>query len=405
MEESILRSERVLIGLFLLLLMIIPSLIIFAIGIQSHAAVVTQTKAYSPSQIASNPIVIDSDADFAALGATGVGTRADPYVLENLYISTIGTCITVTGTTSFFRIYNCILESDPNSPVIQFNDVENGQIVLCEIVGGSSGVEFLSAVDCTIANSTIYQCWYGIRLNLSQNCTIAYSRIFNNHRGLLFDSGEFTQVESNTIYSNNENGLEFAWTTNNNTVVGNRFGWNGMSGFLQENALDHGEDNHFDDGVSRGNSWSDFNGTTPYSILGTSGNNDSFPELLEDNNVPYIYEHMDTAIDVETTGNILAWIVSDEFPHQYRIEIDGNPLISSSWNGDSIRVSLDELPVGSYLYVVTVSDAAGNHANDQVYVNVVSFVLGGIGTELVMIASGLTVAIFLVMMLIIKKLS
>ena len=114
---------------------------------------------------------------------------------------------------------------------------------------------------------------------------------------------------------------------------------------------------------------------------------------------------MDTAIDVETTGNVLTWIASDEYPDRYRIEIDGYLLSSSSWNGDPITTNLDALSVGSYSYVITVYDAVGNSVMDTVYVSVVSFVLGGIGTELVMIASGLTVAIFLVMMLIIKKLS
>jgi parallel beta-helix repeat protein len=353
----------------------------------------------------SGPIVIDSEADFVALGASGVGTRADPYILEDLYISAIGSCITVTGTTSFFAIYNCILESDPDNPVIRFNNVENGQVVLCEIVGGSSGVDFLSAVDCTISNSTVYECWIGIHMDLTQNCTIAYSRIFNNHRGLLFDSGEFNRIENNTIFSNTENGLEFVWTANNNTVVGNRFGWNGGAGQSQENAYDHGEDNRFDDRVGQGNAWSDFNGTIPYSILGTSGNNDSYPEFLIDTTSPIISEHPDTVIDVETTGNELTWIVSDEFPHRYRIEVDGNTLISSNWNGESITVNLDSLTVGIYMFVALVYDASGNLASDAVPVNVVSFVLGGIGTELVMLASGITVAIFLVVLLVIKKLS
>jgi parallel beta-helix repeat protein len=353
----------------------------------------------------SQPIVIDSDADFVALGASGVGTRADPFILENLYISTMGTCISVTGTTSFFMIFNCILESDPNNPVIQFTNVENGRIVLCEIAGGDSGVNFLGTVDCTISNSTIFDCWNGIHFDLTQNNTIASSRIFNNHRGLRFASGEFTRIENNTIFSNTETGLEFIWTTNNNTVVGNSFGWNGVSGQTEGNAVDHGEDNHFDDGIGRGNAWSDFNGTTPYSISGTSGNNDSYPELLEDETEPFISDQLDTAIDVETIGNVLTWTASDEFPYRYRIDIDGNTLTSSSWDGGPITVELDTLVVGSYMFMAVVYDAAGNFASDTALVNVVSFVLGGIGTELVMIASGLTVAIFLVVMLIIKKLS
>jgi len=405
MEEQILRSKRVLVGFVLVIMILVPILFLFVGEKQSQTLIVSQSRVHSPAQILTQTIVIDNDVDFVALGATGVGTRSDPYVLEDLVMSTIGSCIIVTGTTSFFRIYNCILEADPNEPVIQFDNVENGQIILCEIKGGLSGIQFLSSVDCTVSNTTIYECWIGIQMGLTSNCTVAFSRISNNHRGLLFDSGEFNRIENNTIFSNTENGLEFAWGVSNNSVVGNRIGWNGVDGPGEENAIDHGEDNHFDDGISRGNEWSDFNDTTPYTILGTSGSNDSYPVLLSDNIEPVISDVMDTAIDVETTGNVLTWIASDEYPDRYRIEIDGYLLSSSSWNGDPITTNLDALSVGSYSYVITVYDAVGNSVMDTVYVSVVSFVLGGIGTELVMIASGLTVAIFLVMMLIIKKLS
>jgi len=386
-------------------LILVPSSILLTQAVQSKSIIITDTQAFTPSQILTEPIVIDDETDFVALGATGVGTRSDPYVLDDLVMTTIGTCITVTGTTAFFMISNCILESDPTEPAVQFNDVENGQVDQCEIVGGSSGIQVLSSIDCSITNTSIYECWIGIQMDLVSNCTIAYARIFNNHRGLLFDSGEFIRIENNTIFSNTENGLEFAWGASNNTVVRNEIGWNGVDDQNPENAVDHGEDNHFDDGTGQGNEWSDFNGTTPYLISGTSGTNDSYPTLLEDNIIPVIVDVADTAIDVETTGNILTWIVRDDYPDRYTIEIDGNLLSSSSWSGDPITVNLDPLDIGSYVYDIRVYDAIGNIAGDTVNINVVSFVLGGIGTELVMIASGLTVAIFLVVMLIIKKLS
>jgi parallel beta-helix repeat protein len=283
--------------------------------------------------------------------------------------------------------------------------VEHGEIFQCEIADGASGIEFLQTTDCSVSNTTIYGCWIGIHMDLTQNCTIANSSIFNNHRGLFFDSGEYTRIENNVIHSNAENGLEFVWPTNNNTVIGNRFGWNGVSGQTEENAVDHGEDNHFDDGIGVGNAWTDFGGTPPYTIPGTSGNNDSYPELLEDNVNPVISDVSDTAIDVETNGNILTWNAFDEYPFHYTIHIDGVPIVSSIWIGEAITYNLDSQPIGTFVFTVTVFDAAGNDATDVVYVTVVSFVLGGIGTELVMIASGLTVAIFLAVMLIIKKLS
>jgi parallel beta-helix repeat protein len=339
------------------------------------------------------------------LGATGVGTRVDPYVISNLVISATNSCISVTDTTAYFIIFNCILDSGPDDPAILFDNVENGQVVLCEISGGTSGVEFLDSLDCSLLNNTIYGCWIGIHMNMAVNCTTAFSKISSNHRGLLFENSSYMEVANNSIYSNSVNGLEFAWLADNNTVIGNSFGWNGVIGDLEVNAVDHGNNNRFDDGISIGNAWTDFNGSTPYPILGTTGTNDSFPELLEDTVNPVIRDQRDMVIDVETTGNILTWTASDEFPQHYSIELDGVEQLVAVWAGGDIVVDLDPLPVGSYSYVITVFDGAGNNESDVVNINVVSFVLGGIGTELVMIASGFTVAIFLVIIIIIKKLT
>jgi hypothetical protein len=50
-----------------------------------------------------------------------------------------------------------------------------------------------------------------------------------------------------------------------------------------------------------------------------------------------------------------------------------------------------------------VYDAAGNNASDEVIVTAVYFMLGGLGTEMVMWASALTVVILLLVVVIIKK--
>lgn len=392
--------------IFLVFILMMPIALLVSTSAQTSSLTIIQTRSYTNSQQPSTPIVITSNSDFVTVGATGVGTRADPYVISDLVISTRdGPCINVTGTTAYFIIYNCILDAGDGDQVILFDNVENGQVVKCEISGGTSGIEFLNTVDCSVANTTIFRCWIGIHMNLAFNCTVTNSRITSNQRGLFFEGADYTQIVNNSIYSNTVSGLEFAWQADNNTVFGNLFGWNSISGEPEGNAVDHGDNNQFDDGVSIGNAWTDFNGTPPYPILGTSGTNDSYPELFEDNDVPILLEQFDTAIDVETSGNMLTWTASDEYPHTYSIQIDDGPESSAFWNGGDITVDLDSLSVGMYRYTLTVHDGANNSASDEVFVSVVSFVLGGIGTELVMIASGVTVAIFLVIILIIKRLS
>ena len=370
---------------------------------QVQPLTIYQARSYTLSQATVTPIEITSSSDFIALGATGVGTRADPYILSNLTISTVdGPCISVTDTTAYFIIYNCILESDPVDHVIVFDNVENGQVIQCEIVGGASGIEFLDTLDCSVSNCTIYGCWIGIHMNVAINCTTTFSRISNNHRGLLLEDTIFIEVANNSIYSNSGSGLLIAYGADNNTLIGNSFGWNGAAPGPEENAADHGDNNAFDDGISIGNAWSDFNGTIPYTFRWSL---DSYPILLEDNEDPLLLDEYDTAIDVDTSGNRLTWTARDDFPQRYTINRDGAQIYAAFWTGGDITVDLDPLPVGSFRYVLTVFDGAGNFKSDQVIVNVVSFVLGGIGTELVMIASGVTVAVFIVIVLIIKRLS
>ncbi len=384
-----------------------PVAILVSTNFVEESVTVAPVKNHIISQYeTSAPIYIGSNLDFVAAGASGVGTRSDPYVLGNLAISTNGTSISVQNTTAFFIIFNNILESGDTEPAIQFDNVQNGQVMQSEIRGGSNGINILNSQDCSVTNTSIYGCRNGLYLYMASNFSITYSTIFSNWRGLLFESSSYNQVINNSIYSNSFNGLEIRWLSHNNTVYGNSIGWNSiLSSEIEVNAVDNGEDNHFDDGVGVGNAWTDFNDTIPYVIPGTSGTNDSYPHLFEDTEAPVVSPLFDTVIDIETSGNTMTWTVSDEFPRSYSIKIGDSPVVASVWNGGNITVDLDSLLEGSHRYNLTLYDGAQNTASDEVLVNVVLFVLGGIGTELVMIASGITVASFVVIILLIKRLS
>lgn len=404
--------KRVAAALFLTSIMMMPVAVLVSTNLVEESVTVSQVQNHIISQYqTSAPINISSNSEFVTAGASGVGTRSDPYVLENLSISSSGTCISVRNTNAYFIIYNSILESGNNEPAIQFDNVEHGQIILSEISKGlttsTSGIQISDSQDISVSNTSIYGSWNGILLYRVSNSTITNSTLSSNHRGLLLESSSYCQVVNNSIYSNRNNGLEIGGLSHNNTVYGNSIGWNGQPTWeFESNAVDDGDDNHFDDGVSVGNAWSDFNGTTPYEIVGSGGTIDSYPELLEDTENPVISGPLDTVIDVETSGNTLNWTTFDEFPQDYSLQIDDGAVAEGrAWNGGDITIDIDSLPVGTYRYLLTFYDCAGNSASDEVVVTVVSFVLGGIGTELVMIASGITVACFVVIILIIKKLS
>ncbi len=351
------------------------------------------------------PILITSNVDFVLQGASGVGTPSDPYTFENIQITDAESCIVIQDTTANFVISNCKLEAGASRPAILLQDVENGRVEQCEIIAGVSGIQLLSVVDCFVVDNSLFGCWNGIVLRYASNCTVLENRVYNNNKGILFEGSDHCDMLNNLIYSNREYGIEITSYSHNNSVFGNSIGWNNVSGSDGGNAIDNGEDNSFDDGFNIGNLWSDYNGSENHQILGTGSSFDRFPQLLEDTLAPGILPLLDVAIDVETSGNTLTWHVYDQFPKSYEIKENEAITIAAFWSGSNITFNLDHLELGTYAISIILYDGAGNTATDGIFVSVISFILGGIGTELVMIASGITVAIFVIITLLVKRLS
>ncbi|MBY8999169.1 MAG: right-handed parallel beta-helix repeat-containing protein, partial [Candidatus Thorarchaeota archaeon] len=186
----------------------------------------------------SEPLVITSNVDFALLGATGVGTRSDPYKFESLEISDNGYCIQIQMTTAFFVISNCKLESSEFFPVILFDNVKNGRVEQCELTGGSNGLYLIQSQDSSIEENSFYDCWNGISLFSTSNSTFIDNRIHNNkNRGIIFDQSDYCFVLNNSIYSNFKHGIEILFDSHNNTIYGNSIGWNDVSGGYEVNAI------------------------------------------------------------------------------------------------------------------------------------------------------------------------
>jgi parallel beta-helix repeat protein len=357
-----------------------------------------QTIALAQYQM-SEPFVIEDNADFALLGATGDGTSTNPYIFSNLQISNTSSCIQVTDTTAYFVISDCKFETEDSFPVIWFNNVENGRVEYCEISGLASGLEIWDSLDCSIVDSLFTGCWDAVILRRSSSSIVINNVMHNNRNGILFDQSDYCEILNNSIYANSERGIQVDAFSHNNTVYGNSIGWN------YQNAFDVGANNTFDDGLDLGNFWSDFNGTEPYQIPGAGGSIDAYAQLLEDLLSPVILPIEDIVIDVDTRGNILTWTAYDLFPRTYEIEENLALMASGIWSSNEISYGLDHLDVGTYSITLRVLDGAGLPAVDAVFVTVVSFLLGGIGTEFVMIASAVTVACFVVIILLIKRMS
>lgn len=350
-------------------------------------------------------IVIRSNSDFALFGATGIGTPSDPYRFENLQISNTESCIQIQDTTAYFVISNCKLESTDSAPVLIFDNVENGRVEYCEITGDTTGLDLMESRDCSVVESLFYGTFIGVMLLYTSNCTVIDNSMHNNVRGIIIEQSDHCDILNNSIYKNSNHGIEIASYSHNNTIYGNSIGWNDFALGIGVNVIDNGEDNTFDDNSSIGNFWSDFNESEIYQIPGSGGSNDTYAQILEDLQRPIILPLDDIAIDVELTGNTITWLVYDQFPESYVVEEDEVETSAAVWNGGNITIGLDHLTVGTHSIIIRVYDGAGNSISDELLVSAESFLLGGIGTVLVMIASGITVVSFVIIVLLVKRLS
>jgi len=124
-----------------------------------------------------------------------------------------------------------------------------------------------------ISNSSIQRCnTNGVRLTESsfsriENCNISD----NSGDGIRMINSSNNTVTDNFISGNTRMGIEIR-SGSNNSIYGNLFLNNAIS-----NAYDNGTFNHFDDGISVGNGWSDYLADGFYHIDGTAGSIDHFP--------------------------------------------------------------------------------------------------------------------------------
>ncbi len=394
----------------LLAFLLILSLFVTVVGIGNLAHLYVDkpnepTRILNTSQTDSR-IVIYNNVELAEQSSAGVGTRSDPYIIEGKTINSSINCISIYDTTAFFVIRDSefILEESESEygerSAISFLHVEHGTIENCYIRGGNVAIDFQGVTDCSIINSRVYDAYNGILLDSSNNCTVVNCSIFGNNIGVMIITSYFCNIITSSIYSNSQQGVYVSAFSENNTIAGNTIGWNS---FL--NAQDNGVNTTFTDGIRSGNEWSNYNPSENYTLPGTASSIDAFATQLTDSVSPTINEAADLMIEVDIDGNTITWFPSDRFHFIYQIFENSVAVDIGIWDGRSITFSLDGINAGTYIFSITVVDGAGNLARDEVIVSVMSFILGGIGTELVMLASGVTVVIFLLLIVIIKKLS
>ncbi|MFW9964409.1 MAG: nitrous oxide reductase family maturation protein NosD [Candidatus Sifarchaeia archaeon] len=192
--------------------------------------------------IESSPFSINGNVDFAfqaaAKGWIGNGSETNPYLIQNLNISsTSGSIIlaSISNTNVHFRIEGSIFSG--GSTAIVFSNVTNGIVFNNTIgrcsVGGASisdsldirfennsisqvnetgiGVYWYKSHNSSISNNTIEsRCIRGILMDYSTNCSIFYNDIsFHSVSGIKLRDSDSNRIQGNRIHHNNYSGITF----------------------------------------------------------------------------------------------------------------------------------------------------------------------------------------------------
>jgi parallel beta-helix repeat protein len=158
------------------------------------------------------PIVISDDSNFTEQGWPGDGTAAHPFVIENLQILTNTSCISISNTTAYFIIRNCVLESywfessGLGYNAIELRNVDNGLIEDCNIDGKASCVFLYKCKSTNITNNDIEssqsQSIYAVDVN---DCAFSSNMMFTS--GILMIGGVNTTIADNQITDSQSPGI------------------------------------------------------------------------------------------------------------------------------------------------------------------------------------------------------
>lgn len=134
-----------------------------------------------------------------------------------------------------------------------------------------NGIRISASSSCHFVENTISNNSEGVSIDLSNNCTLSENYIFGNEVGIVLSSSTNCSIIHNIVYKNGI-GIVLSSTTSHTSIYWNSFIWN-----TDKNAVDGGSFNIWDDGISRGNIWSDYMGYGTYTIPGLAQSVDRFP--------------------------------------------------------------------------------------------------------------------------------
>ncbi len=283
----------------------------------------------SMDEFSRSPILIDGNNNFTSgngvRNPTASGTKNDPYIIENWIIDggVTGTSIDILNTDAYFIIRNCTTYNSVPGSIgsgpfyhagIRFYNVSNAKIINNNISNSRfSGIRLYYNSDNNIIKGNIANNNPDVGIILLKDCynnTVLNNLCNDNGQwGIqLHDNNDGNLIMGNTASFNDKVGIYLTSGSDNNFIYNNS-----ISGNIQNNAIDDGSNNNWDNGTI-GNYWGDYESNypnalndgffwdTPYTIFGSANSFDNHPvdNFLEED--PFYFNFLKTQMTYSKNG-------------------------------------------------------------------------------------------------------
>ncbi len=250
------------------------------------------------SEASAEALLIQSDSDFLTQGWPGNGSSDDPYLIGSLSFAGEDPAITIRNTRAHFIIRNCRISGSGTESGLEFDNVSHGSIEACRFENLSCALFAERSNYTVVTGCSVLASWdslifgwchsgsiesnliegtgggFGVGIAIADHMDIINNTVSNESAGVYLSDVSSSSIVNNSIY-NNDVGIEIRGASEQNRLYRNTIGPN-----TDNNALDNGLNNTWDDGVSQGNVWSDYTGVLEYPIPGTAGSVDRYPRAI-----------------------------------------------------------------------------------------------------------------------------
>jgi parallel beta-helix repeat protein len=190
--------------------------------------------------LTSTPINIDGIAQLQSLATSGNGSSGNPYIIEDYYISNLGTGengVTIRNINKYFILKNITVESCSDGTGFFFKNVTFGSIIDSSATSNRwGGFRLYSSSNNTLTgNDANNNSSFGFFQDFSSNNNNLTSNNASNNHGdgfHLWSSSNNTLTNNNA--SNNRGDGFHLWSSSNNTLTNNNASNNSLTGFFLE---------------------------------------------------------------------------------------------------------------------------------------------------------------------------